>query len=303
MVRRLFAIVVFFVSFISIVSAQTVRIGDSDEMFISPELSEKQIYERQPLSIVVTLFSTSPDIAGAEVITPVGIDHGEFSTCRSVNNPGSPYVKEIHGKRYYCFPISAFVITMNEKGNYELEGGEYSIGVSVPVIVRDPFWGTHRSSEIKTYTIPVGQASFKVKSLPKVPAGVNFSGSIGEFTVETVIPRGDIIVNEEATAYVVVRGKGVIDESVMPEYRNAFQNGLRLKSVSENRTEGYDNGEVVSELHLECTFIPETCDNVEIGEVSLEYFNPKTGKYEVARSAPVKVNVKSSVVKRESIEI
>ena len=228
--------------------------------------------------------------------TPPSLIKGEYATFQKVSPAGNAYKEVVDGKTYYCFPLEASVITMADKGSYTIGGGEYTIGVAYPVVVNDPFWGPRRSTEVKRLNIPVKKKSFKVRDLPNPPDSIDFSGSVGQFTVETVIPRGDIFVNEEATAIVVLRGSGMIADATMPEYRDAFKNGVKLNAV-------YDNGKMISELQLECTFIPTQRDNVEIGEVLFSYFDPDTGAYSVARSSPVKIEVKSSTSKRESLSI
>lgn len=296
-------VLAFLISVLPVLSFSKTEEEHGPDMYIDCVMDGNAVYERQPASVVVTLFSSTPDVEFANVIKQPTLNKGEFATKIPVDYAGNAYRKRIDGRDYYCFPLEAFVFTMADKGSYELRDGKYKIGIAIPVIVNDPFWGKIRSSEVKEYDIPVNNLSFKVKALPKPSSDVNFSGSVGHFSIETVIPRGDIFVNEEATAVIVLRGKGMIAESTMPEYRDAFKSGLKLKSVSESRTASYENGEMVSELHLECTFIPSRTDDVEIGEVTFDYFDPTSGKYVKARSNPVKINVKSTVSKRDSMSV
>lgn len=273
------------------------------ELSIECRMLPQTFYERQPVPMVVTLVSSTPDIALAEVRSAPSLTKGEFASVQKVSPAGSAYQEVSGGKTYYCFPLEAYMVTMSDKGKYEIAGGEYEIGVSFPAVVNDPFWGKRRTSVVKRFPVPVDKRKFNVKALPAPPPSVDFSGSVGKFTIETVVPRGDIFVNEEAVAVVILRGTGMIAESTLPEYRNAFRNGLRLKSISESRDAAYDDGEMVSELRLECTFIPDVRDGVEIGEVSFCYFDPEAGEYRTARSAPVRIEVKSTTSKRESISI
>lgn len=273
------------------------------DLFIECVLDSRTVYERQPVSAVVTLFSTDPDVEFANPISDVRLARGEFSTLQPVRPAGSSYRRDIGGRQYYCFPLRTFVFTIDKKGSYELSGGEYEVGVSYPVIVNDPFWGRVRTAETREYKIPVKKTPLNVKTMPEPPADMDFSGSVGDFSIETVIPRGDIYLNEEATAIIVLRGQGMIAELTMPEYRDAFKNGMKLKSVSESRSQAYDKGRIISELQLECTFIPTSVTDAEIGKVYFDYFDPVSGAYRRAESEPVKVKVKSTVSKRESMDV
>lgn len=276
---------------------------DNPELYIECVFSQQNVYERQPVTVSVTLFSSTPNVESAHAISEPGLSKNSFATLQQVQYAGNAYRKTADGKEYYCFPLKTFVFTIDEKGNYELSGGMYKIGVSFPVIINDPFWGRVRSSEVREFDVPVKKCSFKVKSLPKPAGGEAFSGSVGKFTLKSILPKGDIFVNEEATVYIVLRGTGMIAESVLPEYRNAFGNELRLKSVSESRDEGYDDGRLVSELRLECTFIPQQSGELTIGETYFDFFDPDAGKYVRVTSDPVTVKVKSTVSKRESLSI
>lgn len=277
--------------------------ADGPDLFIKCEVGESTIYERQSATLTVSLYSSVPDIAYANPSSKIHLKKGECATWSQVRPVGNAYETKIDGRRYFCFPLELFVFSIDEKGSYEFVGESYEVGVSVPIVVNDPFWGPVRSAEVKNYTVPVKRASFKVKSLPNPPMGSRFSGAVGSFSIETVVPAGDVIVNEEATAVVVLRGEGLIPELTMPEYRTAFTDGVKLKSVSEARSSSFVDGKLVSELHLDCTFIPTRRDDVKIGSVSFSYFDPSSGKYVTSTSSPVDVKVKSGVSKRESLDI
>lgn len=273
------------------------------ELHIECVINSKTIYERQPVSCTITLFSTNPDVEYANPVGESTLKSGNFDIVKSVEPAGAPYQKKIGGRKYYCFPLKTFVFTIDKKGKYELSGGKYVVGVARPVVINDPFWGPVKTSKIQDYEVPVITKEFKVKSLPTQTENLNFSGTVGNFTLETIVPEGDIIVDEEATAFIILKGTGMIGDNVLPEYRNAFTDGLKLKSISESRSEAYDNGNMISELKLECTFIPNSRDNIKIGECTFDFFDPLAGKYTRIKSEPVEVVVKSSVSKRDKLSI
>lgn len=301
-------ITIFMVALIPLL-AMSQRVGERTKV-PAPELSIEYVmdtdnfYVGQPVPVVVTLRSSTPDVVSADKSEPLLLRKGSFDTFQLIDPAGASYRKLEGGKTWFYFPIEAYMITMAESGRYEFAEGEYEIGVSYPVVRHDPFWGNVRSNKVENFNVKTGKKSFKVKSLPNPPSEMDFSGSVGEFTIETVVPSGDIYLGEEATAYIVLRGSGMIAERVLPEYRDAFKNGVRLKSISEWRDEGHDHhGGMMSELRLECTFIPTDRDNAVIGEATFDYFDPYAGKYRTARSKPVKIDVKSTVSKREHIDI
>lgn len=277
--------------------------SEEPSLFIDYDIASKTVYVDQPFTLSIVLYSTSPDVVYANKSSNISLKKGDFDFIRKIDSYTRPYKKVIDRKTYYCFALETYLLSFNKKGNYTLAGRTFDIGISYPAVINDPFWGPVRTVETKSYQVVLKDFSFKVKSLPSPPSGENFSGAVGDFTVETVVPKGDIIVNEEAIAYVIVKGQGSFKEATLPEYKSAFSNGLKLKSVAENRTEYWDNGKLISEIRLECTFVPEREGDLNIGKVSFDYFNTKSGKYVRTDSKPIPIIVKSSVTKRDKISI
>ncbi|MCM1369777.1 MAG: BatD family protein [Candidatus Amulumruptor caecigallinarius] len=277
--------------------------GNESRMFLKYEMPITEFYEHQPVPVSVVLCSTTPDIAEVREVEDVSLKKGSFATLQTVDNPGSAYVKNVGGERVYCFPLKTIMVSMAEKGTYTLTGAAYEVGVPVYSVVNHPYRGPVRTVDIETVKLTPDNKSFKVRSLPIASDSSEFSGSVGKFKIKTVIPPGDIFVNEEATAIIILQGTGLIAEQTMPEYRDAFGNGVKLKSVSESRSGAYKNGDMLSELRLECTFVPFRQDDVTIGEVSFNYFDPEKKEYKKAVSKPVTIKVKSITSRKEAITI
>lgn len=272
------------------------------DFFIECSIDNESLYEHEPAIVTLTLYSPTADISGVSKSSGLTLDHGEFASISSVQVMERGSKVKVKGKEYYAFPISQYLISVADNGKYTLKSGELSVRVAYPVVVRDPFWGNIRSSQTETYRVPVNDKSFKVKDLPK-QSNNSFSGAIGSFTVKTIIPPGNIIVNQEATAVVQIDGYGYIPDQTLPEYRSAFKGNVQLKSISESRQQYIKNGKAATQLVLNCTFIPKQKNDAEIGEISFEFFNPKTGNYETVKSVPVQVEAKSSTILHQTIDI
>lgn len=265
--------------------------------------AKSEIYANEMDTFTITLISDTPDIAYADVIKLPELNHGEASSITKIGGIGQGYVKEINGNKYFHYPIYSFTATISEKGKYELKNGVCKVGIKTPVIIDDPFWGRRRSYQTKEYSVDIEKTSIKVKPLPELNKNIPFSNVIGNFKIETIVPTGAIIVGREALAYIILKGEGELTEDVMPDYQSAFSDGLKLKSVSDSRNKYISNGKLISELTLECTFVPEVMDSLQIGVVKFHYFNPESGKYETVSTQPVKLNISSSVVNRKKLNI
>lgn len=276
---------------------------DKNSLFIRCELSESSFYCNQAVTAVIWLYSKDGEISSAEALENPAVERADMTTLSRIDIDVRPRRERIKDEVYLAYPVAAYVLSMKDAGKNKFKPGVFRVGVNVPVVYNDPFYGRIRGVETRTFDVAAEPVSFKVKPLPACDNGESFSGCVGNFSVETVIPKGRIIVNEEATALVVLKGRGIIGNDILPEYREAFGNGTRLKSVSD-RTETYFDGEgIYSEKVLECEFIPERRDNCVIGKVRFGYFNPQTERYEMAESEPVELKVDSSTIMREKLEI
>lgn len=277
--------------------------AETGDFRIECRMDSSVYFEREDFPIVVTLVTTEPEIAYANVVEPLRLKKGEFSSIKQISPPGNPYREIRNNDEFFCYPLEAYMVAVSESGRYELEGGEFVIGIPYKVIVNDPMWGPVATVDVKEIRVVAEKKRFTIESLPPVPPDCNYSGSIGDFTIETFVPRGDIFVGEEASAFIIVKGNGTLADSTLPEYRSAFKNGLKLKSVSESRHDAFDGGKKISELQLECVFIPQERDGLEIGSVSFDFFDPASGHYRTVYSKPVRIDTKSSTAKREKLNI
>lgn len=282
---------------------QLTPVSKKDKIFIDYEFSKKKFYEQEGAFITLWLYSVNPDIAFAKEAEAPTLNKGNFAYASKVQDMRQSKKERVKGVDYYAYPLSTYLVMMRDPGKFKLQNGSYEVGINVPVVYQDPMWGEQRGFETRSFRISLPTAEFRVKELPVAEGTGNFSGAVGNFEIVTSIPEGNIILNEPSTVVITVRGNGLIGNDILPEYREAFGNGTKLRSVSENSRMFFDGKDVVSELELECEFIPTDKDNCEIGIVSLGYFNPETEKYETARSEPVRVNVKSLSVERSVHDI
>ena len=274
----------------------------SEDFFITLEVSKDNPYEREANYLTLTLHSKIPDIAYANVIESPYVESGNFNYINRIDVSSRGRKEIIDGEEYFSFPLQTYVFTFHDKGNYTLSGGTFEVGINMPVVYDDPFWGRTRGVETSNVKLVSDKKKIKVRKLPTPIKEENFCDVVGDFEIATVVPPGDIIINEPCTAIITVKGKGLLGNDVLPEYAEAFHDEVKLKSMSENRKMYFDGKDIVSELQLECDFIPQSAD-AKIGAVKIVYFNPETGKYETAVSDPVDVKVKSITSKIQTIDI
>lgn len=273
------------------------------KMLMKTELSKTDAYAHEGFYITIWLYISDQRVENIEENLPPALKSGEFSYISNITPLPRRKEVELKGEKYLAVPIKKFVVTLHEAGKYHLNEGKYEVIISNPVIVNDPFFGRIRRTEREKIEISSPAVDFKIRNLPPHKGNVDFSGAVGNFEIETIIPPGDIIIDKDATAIFRIKGSGLLGADILPEYHHAFGDGNKLKSVSDNNDMYFNGEEVISEKNIICNFVPTSFDNCQIGSAEFCYFNPSTGKYHTVRTNPVDINVKSSTIKRERIDI
>ncbi len=275
----------------------------NNDMWLTCELSKPRFFSNEVVTATVWLHTQKRDLAYVKLRSAMKLNRDTVAFMTEVNGQQMPKQEMINDKVYYAYPVAVYALSVERAGKNRLQGMVLDVGVTEVHVVDDPWWGQRSVADNHEMTVNMKPVEFEVRPLPAVDAEFPFSGTVGRFEIETNLPKGDIIVNESALAYVTLKGTGYFKSNVLPEYREAFMKGAKLKSVSDNIEYYYTDNRLIAVKELECDFIPTDRKDCEIGAIKFGYFNPETEKYEMAESAPVKVNVKSSTTKREVISI
>ncbi|MDE7441134.1 MAG: hypothetical protein K2M69_03090 [Muribaculaceae bacterium] len=280
------------------------RSKSGDDLYVVAEISNKNPYEGEAVVLTYKLYSRVADIRFARRSEqPVLLDEKDgFVSALETDSRG--HRENVEGNLYYVFPMESYVISPDRKGTYHFAGGSFEIGVDYAVVYEDPFWGRRRGYKTEQRLLPAPDLTIKAKSLPSSERRDEEEiTTVGNFTVSTLLPPGEIILDQPARAIITLKGRGLLGEDVLPRYADAFKGeSIKLKSMSENRKTYFDGKSVVSELTLDCEFIPQEKNSV-IGEVGFSFFNPASGKYEEVFSSPVAVEAKSITTRIETVDI
>lgn len=274
-------------------AAQKSKPVDKRDFRLSWNRDKVRLYHQEPVVLTIYLWTPEIEVRGVSASKSPVLDKGEFASIQRADVTSRARVVEKDGRRWYVYPIDSYAITMSQSGKYNFRNGRYMVDISVPTLYDDPFWGRIQTMQTQRIELPVQPLEIEVVPLPDTKGSAEFSGAVGVFDVSVTVPPGDIFLNEDALAIITVKGPGWLNEQVLPEYHSAFGNGTKLKSFSEERRQYLENGRLVSEVQMECTFIPTSRKDAKIGKVRLSFFNPETGTYQTVESEEVTVDVKS----------
>ncbi len=143
------------------------------------------------------------------------------------------------------------------------------------------FFGSARVERRTAMTQPI---KIEVRPLPLEDRPEGFKGGVGSFRVKAQLSEKEVKVGESATLTVALSGQGNIRDVSDPEFSI---DGVKIYSESPSLSvKSYDD-KVVGEKVYKLALVPQKAQDIEIPGISVPYFNPQSGRYEVASSAPL----------------
>lgn len=236
----------------------------TDEAFIVTEVSNENPFLNQEVILVVKMYSR---------------DYAYLQRLRNFKEPDftdviAKYVSEktdddekqvlVNGRTYISKELARFIIFPQRTGDIEIDPFSLNILLS-------SFYGTE---SIPMSTNPV---VLKVKSLPSSGRPANFSGAVGEFTMNTTLSKSTAKTNETVNLDVEIIGSGNLNtlktpDFKAPEYIEAY--APKKRDAFDLRPSGMKGK--VAESFL---FVPQYGGEYTIGPLIFNYFDPGREKY------------------------
>lgn len=266
------------------------RSSNEPSVFLETRVDQDHTVEGERIIYEVVLYSTDFSIAGTEICT-----NPEFSGLTIARAAADTHIDEIqkNGKKYYTAVIDRFFVGTNHMGTYTVCGGCYRIGFNRQATFNDPFWGPSIVNTVETVDVEAPDLKIVVSPLPNKGKPLSFSGAVGKFEIDVELDS-DCIAGMESCLLLTVSGKGDLSYARVPEVSSAFDDPLRFKSMTENRSHFIHQGSLGSEIELECEFIADKPGKYIIKPIEFTYFDTGRGKYLTITSRPLEIEVKEA---------
>jgi hypothetical protein len=261
--------------------------AQDDDVRITADLSARRVWVGERVTLTYSLVRNVPAPDVDALVTPVRdvrlVEAPRFSDfwvneleVEDPNQPGEPStVGAVPLKRYRLFPLVA--------GRLRIEPPAYSMIVYPTTLGGvDPMPGTvtRRTEPLDVDVVP----------LPNGGRPATFGGAVGRFAVTAALEDARGKVGEVSRVRVEVRGDGNLEATGPPRFESVAGARLfpaRRVSVDLGLKEPEANGRAVWLLDV----IPERAGALALGPVALDYFDPVSVRYAVARSTPLALDV------------
>ncbi|MFH1540874.1 MAG: BatD family protein [Elusimicrobiota bacterium] len=268
------------------------------EIFINVQLGKQKVFVNEGVTYTFRFFTSKNLLSNPEYHPPnfTGFMVEDLPPQRS-------YQAVINGKRYNVIEIKSELFP-TAQGTYSL--GAASLIANIQDFSNDPFrdpfnddffrgfFGSGKSIVVKSK-----QMNIEVIPLPHDNKPTNFSGSVGNYNIDSNVDKTEIEVNSPVTLTVTISGEGNIKSISEPKFPNIV--GVRkydtVSSVNISKTNYRISGSKI----FKTVIIPERAGNFIVPEFEFSYFNCEKKKYESVKSTPIRVKVLPSLLSKTII--
>lgn len=156
----------------------------------------------------------------------------------------------------------------------------------------DDFFSSSRRAVYKTVVVPSNSLALHVKELPLKGKPSNFNGHIGSYKIETSASPVKVNIGDPITLTITISGPEYLKHVELPSLK-AQENIRNNFKIPDERASAEINSN--SKIFTQ-TIRPLNSSVREIPPVELPYFDTKTGKYLIAKSAPITLSVDETKV-------
>ena len=141
---------------------------------------------------------------------------------------------------------------------------------------------------LEQFAVSSKPATLVVKPLPE-PAPADFTGAVGQFTLDSKIVPATAAVGEPITWTLTLAGTGNWPDLAGLPPRSVSKD-FRIVQPQAKRT-NKDNALFEASLAEDIILVPTKPGAYTLGPVTLSYFDPKTGTYQTLKTEPVTIRI------------
>ena len=257
-----------------------------EKLHLVAEVSKRSPYVNEPITIVYKLYF-------AQNVNPTDVDvvdvpkYNDFWSY-NIDIPNRNIDTSIYkGERYNFVEWRKVVLYPQREGKLEIKPLSLDVTVNVPTRKRDFFQRVIYTQVPKL--VSAGNLIINVKPLPTDGQPDDFSGAVGNFSIDVSTSKKQLKANESLQAKVKISGQGNLrlfgmpnlqTPSVIEQYDPETSENIRsnLSGMSGSITQSY-------------TLIPQFQGKYPIPSVEFSFFNPLKKTYETIKSSEQLVDV------------
>ena len=248
-----------------------------DNLFVRVAVDKTNVSKGEQLLSVVKLYiSQSVPLNGFD---EVKLPSYEGFWTKDIDVPTQVnFTREVYnGKIYQVGILKKTILFPQQTGTIRIDPFEITCLVRQRVRQQqgffDDFFDNYRVVKAKVVSDPV---SINVRDLPNQPA--NFSGAVGNFSINSSIDKTSVKSNEAVTLKLTVNGSGNLTLIKAPKIELP-QDFEAYEPKTSDKVIASDNG-LNGSITFEYLFIPRFAGNFKIPPIEFIFFNPGSRQFE-----------------------
>ena len=190
--------------------------------------------------------------------------------------------QQVHNGRLYL------VAPLMRKALFPLQTGKLTITPMEADISQVDFFGR----QVRTQRLKADPVTLEVVPLPSAGQPRNFDPSaVGRFTLEARLDRSTVAVGEAVTIKLVITGAGNLRKLTPPPLPPELSGDAWRSYDAKVDVQVENNDGITGVKTVEYLLLAQRPGITELKPFALAYFDPAENKYQVARSAPLRIEV------------
>jgi len=275
------------------VAVNILKPGTTDKLELDVVLSEEQCYVGQPVVMTVRFYRYA-NIGEYQFNIPI-LNSDDFYIEEPDDSTGQAkqYRTTRDGREAILLAFSKILIP-RRAGKIEIEPSSISAELVVgQVRSRDSFFDGFFGSQTqyKRFMVSTEPLELTVLPLPEQGKPKGFYGLVGRYTISaTAKPTTDVYIGDPITLTIKVGGSKYLKPVQWPVLEEVGELAANFKIPSQKASATIEDGFKV----FTQTIRPDNNRANTIPSIPLVYFDPDTGSYSIAKTEPIKLDLKPS---------
>ena len=268
------------------------------DLFLEVKVSKDKAYVGEQVKLTYTFYTR----IASKVLSTEFPEYNDFWVEKLFDPVGIKFTPEswddieIDGYNYKSLKIYEVALFPLQEGVYTLESMIMKIETKNKdssfnrLFWDDPFFDTF-SQRTRAKLLVSDPVTIEVSPLSNIPQ--NFTGAVGEFTLNSSLSNSNIDEGSPTVFKVVLNGEGNLSnigrpKIIFPDYIDVFEGETKVeKNISDDFS-----GSIIWEYNL----IPRKNGIFMIDAIEIPYFNSVTKSWSIASSKDIKLNVNKSTI-------
>lgn len=250
--------------------------------FLKIILSKNKVYEQEPVECKFKLYTQS----NIKIDKKSGrLSLNDFLYDELQADSDKVNVEEYNGQEYSTLVLKHLILYPQKTGTLKING-EFIVTVLIPQVTN-----MLGMQYLQQQIVPIklsDDISLEVIPLPS-PCPTNFSGAIGDFSVNTKVSPSALRTNETATFTFTINGNGNIKYIKEPQFK--FPSEFELYSPKINSDINWVDGRMEGIATYDYSFLPQSVGTYQIPAYEFVYFNPNKKEYITLKTSPINIVV------------